>query len=119
MHSETDDPNIPSERQSFLKLTRNIATLPLEQSTAALETGAAIAGVSLPPATKCFIELHQALVDHLHPVELAVGHLAHVGSAHRVSDGTWTSPAMIWWRTYRITSGPDAAGPISASGVQF
>ena len=47
MHSETDDPNIPSERQSFLKLTRNIATLPLEQSTAALETGAAIATISV------------------------------------------------------------------------
>ena len=47
MHSETDDPNIPSERQSFLKLTRNIATLPLEQSAAALETGAAIATISV------------------------------------------------------------------------
>jgi len=39
---------IPSaERQSFLKLTRNLAGLPLEQSVAALETSAAIAGVSL------------------------------------------------------------------------
>jgi hypothetical protein len=35
------------ERQSFLKLTSEIARLPLEQSAAALETGAAIAGVSL------------------------------------------------------------------------
>jgi nitric oxide reductase NorD protein len=35
------------ERQSFLRLTRELASLPLEQSAAALETGAAIAGVSL------------------------------------------------------------------------
>jgi nitric oxide reductase NorD protein len=47
MQNENDDPNIPSERQSFLKLTRDIATLPLEQSAAALETGAAIAPISL------------------------------------------------------------------------
>jgi hypothetical protein len=36
-----------SERQSFLELTREMARLPLEQSAAALETSAAIAGVSL------------------------------------------------------------------------
>lgn len=36
-----------AERQSFLKLTRELASLPLEQSAAALETSAAIAGVSL------------------------------------------------------------------------
>lgn len=35
------------DRQSFLQLTRDLATLPLEQSAAALETGAAIAVVSL------------------------------------------------------------------------
>jgi hypothetical protein len=35
------------ERQSFLKLTRELASLPLEQSAAALETSVAIAGVSL------------------------------------------------------------------------
>jgi nitric oxide reductase NorD protein len=41
-------PETPSaERQSFLRLTRELASLPLEQSTAALETSAAIAGVSL------------------------------------------------------------------------
>jgi nitric oxide reductase NorD protein len=39
---------LPSpERQSFLKLTRELASLPLEQSAAALETSAAIAGISL------------------------------------------------------------------------
>src|SRR6266404_5709413 len=37
MQNENDDPNIPSERQSFLKLTRDIAALPLEQSAAAPE----------------------------------------------------------------------------------
>ena len=47
MQNENDDPNIPSERQSFLKLTSDIAKLPLEQSAAVLETGAAIAAISL------------------------------------------------------------------------
>src|SRR5580765_3073584 len=42
------DSEIPSaERQSFLSLTRELASLPLEQSAAALETSAAIAGISL------------------------------------------------------------------------
>ncbi|MDQ2938147.1 MAG: hypothetical protein M3R67_11665, partial [Acidobacteriota bacterium] len=36
-----------AERRSFLKLTRELASLPLDQSAAALETSAAIAGVSL------------------------------------------------------------------------
>ncbi len=36
-----------AERQSFLKLTRELASLPLDQSAAALETSAAIAAVSL------------------------------------------------------------------------
>src|SRR6267142_4840745 len=36
-----------AEHQSFLKLTRELASLPLDQSAAALETSAAIAGVSL------------------------------------------------------------------------
>ena len=35
-----------AERQSFLKLTRELASFPLDQSSAALETAAAIAGVS-------------------------------------------------------------------------
>jgi hypothetical protein len=37
----------PAERQSVLELTRDIARLPLDQARAALETGAAIAGVAL------------------------------------------------------------------------
>src|SRR5882724_7777506 len=36
-----------AERQSFLRLTRELASLPVEQSAAALETGATIAGISL------------------------------------------------------------------------
>ena len=36
-----------AERQSFLKLTRELASLPLDQSAAVLETSAAVAGVSL------------------------------------------------------------------------
>ena len=50
MQNEHDDPNAHSERQSFLKLTRELANLPLEQSAAALETGAAIATISLRAA---------------------------------------------------------------------
>lgn len=50
MQHDNDDPNIHSEQQSFLKLTRDIAALPLEQSAAALETGAAIASTSLRAA---------------------------------------------------------------------
>src|SRR6266699_913676 len=37
----------PGERQSVLELTRDIDRLPLEHARAALETSAAIAGVSL------------------------------------------------------------------------
>lgn len=47
MQNDNDDPNIPSEHQSFLNLTRDIAALPLEQSAAALETGALVASISL------------------------------------------------------------------------
>jgi hypothetical protein len=39
-----------AERQSFLKLTRELANLPLEQSAAIMETSAAIAGISLRAA---------------------------------------------------------------------
>jgi nitric oxide reductase NorD protein len=43
-----------AERQSFLKLSRELASLPLDQSAAALETGAAIAGVSLRAGIEFF-----------------------------------------------------------------
>jgi nitric oxide reductase NorD protein len=60
MQNENDDPNIPSERQSFLKLTTDIAKLPLDQSTAALETGAAIAAISLRAGSQFLREVPQA-----------------------------------------------------------
>jgi hypothetical protein len=48
MQDENTDSEIPSaERQSFLKLTRELASLPFDKSAAALETSAAIAGISL------------------------------------------------------------------------
>ena len=48
MQDENIDSGIPSaERQSFLRLTRELASLPLDKSAAALETSAAIAGISL------------------------------------------------------------------------
>jgi len=50
MH-DSDDPNAHSpERQSFLKLTRELASLPLDKSAAALETSAAIVAISLRAA---------------------------------------------------------------------
>lgn len=42
----SEHPHSP-ERQSFLELTRSIASLPLDQAAAALETSAAIASISL------------------------------------------------------------------------
>jgi nitric oxide reductase NorD protein len=63
--TDTLDPDshdkLPSaERQSFLKLTHDIATLPLEQSAAALETGAAIAAISLRAGSEFLREVPQA-----------------------------------------------------------
>jgi nitric oxide reductase NorD protein len=48
MQDENIDSEIPSaERQSFLRLTRELAGLPLDKSAAVLEMGAAIAGISV------------------------------------------------------------------------
>jgi hypothetical protein len=48
MQDKNRDREIPSaEHQSFLKLTRELVSLPLDQSAAALETSAAIAAISL------------------------------------------------------------------------
>lgn len=58
-----------AERHSFLKLTREIASLPLEQSAAALETGAAIAAVSLRAAIE-FLRAAPAAAEVLQPAEL-------------------------------------------------
>src|SRR6266700_2951568 len=43
LHSQ----KVASERQSIIELTRDLARLPLDQAAAAIETSAAIAGVSL------------------------------------------------------------------------
>src|ERR1700730_8466437 len=57
----------PVERQSILELTRDIARLPLDQARAALETGAAIAGVSL----RVSIEFLRAAPAATHVLETA------------------------------------------------
>jgi len=65
LHSE-----IPSaERQSFLKLTRELAGLPLDKSAAALETGAAIAGISLRAGIE-FLRATPAAAEVLEAAEL-------------------------------------------------
>jgi nitric oxide reductase NorD protein len=46
-HEHLNSIKSPAERQSILELTRNLGRLPLDQARAALETTAAIAGVSL------------------------------------------------------------------------
>ena len=58
-----------AERQSFLKLTRELASLPLEQSAAALETSAAIAGVSLRAGIE-YLRAAPAAAEVLQPAEL-------------------------------------------------
>ena len=58
-----------SERQSFLELTREMARLPLDQAAAALETGAAIAGVSLRAGIE-FLRAAPAAAQVLHAAEL-------------------------------------------------
>lgn len=63
------DKSQSAERRSFLKLTREIASLPLEQSAAALETGAAIAAVSLRAAIE-FLRAAPAAAEVLQPAEL-------------------------------------------------
>ena len=66
-HTNSEIPN--AERQSFLRLTRNLAGLPLEQSVAALETSAAIAGVSLRAGVE-FLRAAPAAAEVLQPTEL-------------------------------------------------
>lgn len=63
-----DQPNSP-ERQSFLELTRSLATLPFDQATAALETSAAIGSVSLRAGIE-FLRDAPAAADVLRPAEL-------------------------------------------------
>ena len=47
LHEHLNSIKSPAERQSLLELTRELARLPLDKSTAALETSATIASVSL------------------------------------------------------------------------
>ena len=52
--NDVDNPDAPqsAERKSFLELTRGLASLPLDQAAAALETSAAIASISLRAAVE-------------------------------------------------------------------
>jgi hypothetical protein len=70
MQDEDLHPEIhSSERQSFLSLTRELAGLPLEQSVAALETSAAIAGISLRASIE-FLRAAPAAAEVLEATEL-------------------------------------------------
>ena len=57
------------ERQSFLRLTRELASLPLDKSAAALETSAAIASVSLRAGIE-FLRAAPGAAEVLEPAEL-------------------------------------------------
>ncbi|HEV7475836.1 MAG TPA: VWA domain-containing protein [Pyrinomonadaceae bacterium] len=58
-----------SERRSILELTRELARLPRDKTSAALETGAAIAGVSLRAGIE-FLRAAPAAAEVLQPAEL-------------------------------------------------
>lgn len=59
----------PSERRSLLELTRSLTRLPIDKSAAALESGAAIAGVSLRAAIE-FLRSAPAAAETLEATEL-------------------------------------------------
>ncbi|HVQ38353.1 MAG TPA: VWA domain-containing protein [Pyrinomonadaceae bacterium] len=58
-----------AERRSFLKLTRELVSLPRDQSVAALETSAAIAGISLRAGIE-YLKAAPAAAEILQPAEL-------------------------------------------------
>ena len=72
---DKQDPAAPADkvedqqRQSFLELTRSIASLPLDQAAAALETSAAIAAVSLRAAIE-FLRAAPAVAAILQPANV-------------------------------------------------
>jgi hypothetical protein len=69
---QDDNPNpetISAERLSFLRLTRELAGLPLDKSAAALETGAAIAAISLRAGIE-FLRAVPAAAEVLEAAEL-------------------------------------------------
>ena len=67
--SGSDDKPHSAEHQSFLKLTRELASLPFDQSAAALETGAAIAAISLRASIE-FLRASPAAAEVLQAAEL-------------------------------------------------
>ena len=70
MDEQNDELNLPNaERQSFLRMTRELASLPLDKSSAALETGAAIAGISLRAGIE-FLRAAPAAAEVLDAAEL-------------------------------------------------
>jgi nitric oxide reductase NorD protein len=70
MHYHVDNEDLPSaERQSFLELTRELASLSLEKSAAALETSAAIAAISLRAGIE-FLRAAPAAADVLAVADL-------------------------------------------------
>jgi len=70
MQDENIDSEIPSaEHQSFLKLTRELASLPLDKSAVALETSAAIAAISLRAGIE-FLRAAPAAAEVLEAAEL-------------------------------------------------
>jgi hypothetical protein len=69
LHEHLDSLKNPNERRSVLELTRNLARLPIDKSAAALETGAAMVGVSLR-ATIEFLRAAPAAAESLDASEL-------------------------------------------------
>jgi nitric oxide reductase NorD protein len=70
MHDDDSNLDPPSmERQSFLKLTRELASLPLDKSAAALETSATIAAISLRAGIE-FLRAAPAAADVLTAADL-------------------------------------------------
>src|ERR1044072_6517317 len=63
------DEHRSAERQSFLELTRSIASLPLDQAAAVLETSAAVAAISLRAGIE-FLRAAPAAAHVLQPAEL-------------------------------------------------
>ncbi|HJU92785.1 MAG TPA: VWA domain-containing protein [Pyrinomonadaceae bacterium] len=65
----SEDQHQSAERQSFLELTRSIASLPLDQAAAVLETSAAIASISLRAGIE-FLRAAPAASHVLQPAEM-------------------------------------------------
>ena len=63
------EPVHSAERRSFLELTRSLASLPLDQAAAALETSAAIASISLRAGIE-FLRATPAAATILKPSDL-------------------------------------------------